>query len=216
MCSVRRYAHMSAAVTRDIAIGRRVPWSCVEAAWRWLKGPYEAQPANFNAGGFPVATVALVEKVANVLDCMEGGWETPDWPCPGERWVRWGVDGVPRWSISYVTLTVALAGEHADFKLHSVERFAHCAVLCGTESVDSVIALFNAVNLNDSLGVNELENAVAVVAGQSLCVRSFLIGDHMMQYKAQGQAGQAAHCRAVSLARTAMVHLTSCSTGGLL
>lgn len=42
-------------------------------------------------------------------------------PCPGELWVRWGVDGVPRWSISYVTLTVALCGEHQHFKMHSVE-----------------------------------------------------------------------------------------------
>ena len=39
MCSVRRYGHMSAAVTRDIAIGRTVPWTCVQAAWNWLKGP---------------------------------------------------------------------------------------------------------------------------------------------------------------------------------
>ncbi len=60
----------------------------MEAAWRWLKGPCEAQLASFNAGGFPVATVALVEKVDHVMDCMEVGWQTPDWPCPRELWVR--------------------------------------------------------------------------------------------------------------------------------
>lgn len=187
MCSVRRYAHMSAAVTRDIAIGRQVPWSCVEAAWKWLQGPRGLQPRSFNAGGFPVATVGLVDRVSHVLDCMEVGWHRPDWPCPGELWLRWGVDGVPRWSISYVTLTMALTGEHADFKLHSVERFAHCAVLCGTESVDSVTALFNAVDFNDSLA--HMENTVLVVAGRSCRVRSFLMGDHMLQYKATGASG---------------------------
>jgi hypothetical protein len=35
--------------------------------------------------------------------------------------VRWGVDGVPRWSISYVTLTVAICGQHQSFKMHSVD-----------------------------------------------------------------------------------------------
>jgi hypothetical protein len=113
-CAVRRYAHMSAAVTRDISIGRQVPWSCVAAAWAWLKGPVDEKPKSFYAGGYPFAGVDLKAKVNHLLDCMEPGWVTPDWPATGELWVRWGVDGVPRWSISYVTLTVALCGEHED------------------------------------------------------------------------------------------------------
>lgn len=188
-CAVRRYAHMSAAVTRDISIGRKVPWTCVTAAWAWLKGPRAEQPRSFYAGLFPFAAVDLREKIKHLLQCMQPGWITPDWPTTGELWVRWGVDGVPRWSISYVTLTVALCGDHQDFKMHSVERFAHCAMLCGTESVDSVVALFKASSLNESL--EEMEGMAVEVAGRTLRLRSFLLGDHMLQYKATGADSQA-------------------------
>lgn len=187
MCSVRRYGHMSAAVTRDIAIGRTVPWTCVQAAWNWLKGPRAVQPRSTNAGLFPMASVDFVEKVQHMVECMQPDWDVPDWPCPGELWIRWGVDGVPRWSIGYVTLTVALCGEHSKFKMHSVERFAHCAVLCGTESVDSITALFNATDFNAAL--ETLEGAEVIVSGRQLKIRSYLLGDHMLQYKATGASG---------------------------
>jgi hypothetical protein len=183
-CAVRRYAHMSPAVTRDISIGRQVPWTCVTAAWAWLKGPAAEQPRSFYAGPFPFAGVDLKLKVTHLLECMEHGWTNPAWPSEGELWIRWGVDGVPRWAVSYVTLTVALGGEHHSFKMHSVERFAHCAMLCGTESVDSVTALFKASGLNEAL--EEMEGSQVEVMGKSLRVRSFLLGDHMLQYKATG------------------------------
>ena len=179
MCKVRRYAHLSGGLTRDVAHGRSVPWSCVTAAWEWLKGPSPERPVSFSALGFPFAMVNFQAKFEHLLQCMERGWTQPAWPRAGELWVRWGVDGVPRWSISYVTLTIALTGKHEDFKLHSVDRFGHCALLCGTESVDSVTALFRATDLNDSL--HKLEGSMVVIAGQQLRVRSFILGDHMLK-----------------------------------
>ena len=122
MCSLRRYAHMSGAVTRDIAYGRRVPWTCVGVAWKWLQGPHK--PLSINAQGFNVAFLNLEGRFKHVMECMESGWQDSSWPREGELWVRWGVDGVPRWSSHYVTMTLAFCGKHGDFKVHSVERFA--------------------------------------------------------------------------------------------
>ena len=129
MCYERRYAGMSGRTTRDVALGRTVPWPCVEATWEYLKGPIVERPVSTYAGIFPFATVDLVYRLAHVLHVLEPGWEQPDWPQHGELWLRWGIDGVPRWRTHYVTLTMALTGKHHDFKLHAVERYAHCAVL---------------------------------------------------------------------------------------
>ena len=129
----------------------------------------------------------LLSRFKHVLHCMESSWQEAAWPCEGKLWVRWGVDGVPRWSCNYVTLTLALCGEHADFKMHSVERFAHCAVLSGTETLESVTALFETTNFDGCL--RTLKGKSVRVQGKSFGVRSLLLGDHMLQYKATGANG---------------------------
>jgi hypothetical protein len=62
-------------------------------------------------------------------------------------------------------------------------------MICATESIDSVAALFKASGLNESL--KDMEGAEVQVAGQPLRIRCFLLGDHMLQYKATGADGQA-------------------------
>lgn len=187
MCKLRRYGHLSGAIARDVAIGRKVPWSCIELTWRLLKGPPSERPSSRWAGTFPMAMVPLATRFRHVMDCMEAGWQQPDWPRQGELWVRWGIDGVPRWSVSYITLTMALTGKHDLFKLHSVDRFAHAAVMLGGESVDSIQALLGASRMNAEFAA--LEGSTFVVQGKPLTVRCFILGDHMLQYKVTGANG---------------------------
>jgi hypothetical protein len=151
MCFERRYCGISGRTTRDVALGRTVPWTCVQLTWEYLKGPDVERPLSRYSGGWPSASVDLVRKLAHVLSVMEGGWTQPDWPKPGELWVRWGVDGVPRWKTNYLTLTMALTGKQQHFKLHAVERYAHCAVLLGTESMASVKALLQGAGFDAAL-----------------------------------------------------------------
>ena len=79
MCKLRRYAHMSGGQTRDMALGRTVPWSCVSAAWEWLKGPPAEKPESYSANGYPCAKVNLRSKITHLLACMENGWIQPAW-----------------------------------------------------------------------------------------------------------------------------------------
>ena len=78
----------------------------------WLKGPTKVQPKSTFANGFPFASVDLVEKVRHMGLKMETGWEQMDWPRQGEIWVRWGLDTLPVWDTSYMTLTCAFTGRH--------------------------------------------------------------------------------------------------------
>lgn len=79
VCKMRRYAHMTGGQTRDVALGRTVPWLCVSAAWEWLKGPKAEQPDSYTANGFPLAKVDLLSKFNHMLTCMDGGWKQPAW-----------------------------------------------------------------------------------------------------------------------------------------
>lgn len=163
-CAVRRYGQISGGVARDITLGRTVPWDCVNLTWRYLKGPIAQRPSCNYANLFMWAGVDVMQRFHFVLRCMSHRWIKADWPQHGELWVRFGVDGVPRWSISYITMTMSFVGQHQDFSLHSVDRFAHCAVLLGTETVDSVTALLEASNMNDHL--QALDGSMLQVDGQ--------------------------------------------------
>lgn len=68
-----------------------------------------------------------------------------------------------------------------------MERFAQCAVLCGTESVESVQALLRGCHFNETL--MRMEGSAVQIGGQALRVRSFILVDHMLQYKATGASG---------------------------
>ena len=57
----------------------------------------------------------------------------PDEFAPGEIWVRWGCDGVPVWSRSFLTLTVSLGALGVFEPLHSAHGYGMVAVMRGHE-----------------------------------------------------------------------------------
>ena len=120
----------------------------------------------------------------HMVDCMSVGWLQPDWPCPNELWLRWGLDGVTVWRQSYVTLTVALGGIHEHLPFHAVGRFGTVAVLNATEKMEPVEAMLGRCGLDQALSA--LEGSYITVKGRPLRVRKFVLGDHMALQKVTG------------------------------
>ena len=136
-----------------------------------------------------------------VMNALEA-WDLPagvaPWPRPGELWVRWGIDGVVRWSTnSYLTLSVALTSrclapeakqrpEKAVLLApHSRKRFGLAAILqTPHEDDDSVAALVEGCRLNAAL--TAMEGMVVQVGAQHVRLRHFFLADHMCMRRLVG------------------------------
>ena len=71
-------------------------------------------------------TIAFTDPIGKVLHMVRvlaaEGWTPEQWKA-GELWVRWGMDGVPLWSRSYLTLTVSVGKTGPAQPLHSASDF---------------------------------------------------------------------------------------------
>lgn len=70
-CRMRQQCQLSAAAMRDAALGRLVPWSCVQLKWAQLKGPAEERPVCSRPyGAFACAVTKLHVRLRHMLQCL--------------------------------------------------------------------------------------------------------------------------------------------------
>ena len=67
------------------------------------------------------------------------------------------------------------------------DRYAHCAVLNGSETVQSVAALIQFADLDGTIA--RTMNTHWTIQGSPYRIRHFVVGDHSLQYKVNGANG---------------------------
>ena len=86
-----------------------------------------------------IAYTDPIGKVSHMVRVLAAeGWTPEQWKA-GELWVRWGMDGVPLWSRSYLTLTVSVGKTGPAQPLHSASDFQKFVLIVNFSTIYSTL-----------------------------------------------------------------------------
>ena len=106
----------------------------------------------------------------------------------GELWVRLGIDGVPLWKIHVVATTLSMCGDLHGYPEHSSKRHFVIRLFRGYDTIDGLRSVLEGIKLDTALAELDKQH-INLPNGQTLRVRVFPMGDHMLQYKVSGRDG---------------------------
>ena len=186
-CRMRAALKTSMVRVRD-NLDRQVRYDCVHKVWNWLARTIPTESRLI--AGCPVAWTSPILTLRLQLQALHNtqALGTMDTYRKGELWVRLGIDGVPLWKSHVVATTLSMCGDLHGYPEHSPKRHCVIGLFRGYDTIDGLHSVLEGIKLDTDLSKLDKQH-INLPNGQTLRVRVFPTGDHMLQYKVCGRDG---------------------------